>query len=440
MAPDTVPPFDAWCVRRQLLGQTINGELQHVSPALARLASHLNGLPTDLRKPALDGFLCGRSQADEDAIIRALADVDPEVRPALAEAVAAVARYKMTCFADIEEKPVEWLWRGRVPLGMLTLFAGDPKLGKSFVTTAIAASVSLGARLPFGDDPDGSGDVILFSAEDDASRTTKPRLRAAGADMTRIHVFESVILDDGAEALPSLRHDIDRIREAVASKPGCRLVVIDPVSAFVAGTDDHKNAELRGLLSPLKKMAEETGAAVLLVHHLNKSGGTNGKHRVTGSIAYVGACRANFLFARDRDDPTGGRVLMLDNGCNLAGDVPTLGYHIEDRGAGPAVEWGQEALDIRVEQALAAESDDPDEQAERRDCDLWLRDMLAHGPVSHADIVKAGKFAGFGVTALNRSKRRIKAWTDREGFGKDSKCSWTLTPRPPDPDRPELSD
>ena len=113
------------------------------------------------------------------------------------------------------------------------------------------------------------------------------------------------------------------------------------------------------MLSPLKRLAERLGIAVLLVSHTNKAGGPNGKYRVQGSIAYVGACRANFLFVKDRDDPTGRRVLMLDNGCNLAPTVPTLAYRIEDRGDGPRVEWETEADPITTEEALAAESAPP---------------------------------------------------------------------------------
>jgi hypothetical protein len=55
----------------------------------------------------------------------------------------------------------------------------------------------------------------------------------------------------------------------------------------------HRNAALRGALTPLKKLAECLGAAVVLVSHLTKEGSANGKHRVLGSLAYVGACRAN---------------------------------------------------------------------------------------------------------------------------------------------------
>jgi hypothetical protein len=42
------------------------------------------------------------------------------------------SRVRLTCAFDAEPREVEWLWAGRVPLGMITMFAADPKLGKSF--------------------------------------------------------------------------------------------------------------------------------------------------------------------------------------------------------------------------------------------------------------------------------------------------------------------
>jgi hypothetical protein len=323
-----------------------------------------------------------------------------------------------------------------VPRGTLTLFAGDPKLGKSFVAIDLAAAVSRGAALPGDDPPDGAGGVILLSAEDDPARAIRPRLETAGADLSRVFLLEAVFLDNGSEALPSLATDMEAIGQAIASVPDCRLVIIDPISAYLGRTDDHRNAELRGILSPLKALAERTDVAMVLVTHLNKSGGTNGRHRVIGSIAYVGACRSNFLFARDQGEPTGRRVLMLDNGCNLAGDVPTLAYRIEDRGDGPAVEWEPDPVAITADQVLSADATDPDERRERAECDDWLRAMLADGPVLHAEIVKAGRDAGFHESALKRSKRRVGARTDRDGFGPGSKCYWTLAGDPTDPDPP----
>ena len=135
-----------------------------------------------------------------------------------------------------------------------------------------------------------------MSAEDDPARTIVPRLTAAGADLTKVHILESVILANGSETLPSLRADIDAITAAAARLGDCRLIVIDPVSAYLKGVDDNRNAVLRGVLTPLNRLAERLGAAVVLVSHLTKGGSANGKHRVLGSIAYVGACRANHLF------------------------------------------------------------------------------------------------------------------------------------------------
>lgn len=434
----SIPPYDAWALRRLLAGRTLEGELSDISPPFREIAEALSCYTLDARQGAWEEFLATRD--DRDRLGQALAEADPDGAPSVAVAgeSGVLRRFRMVRASDVVSRAVDWLWRPRVPRGMLSMFAGDPKLGKSIVTIATAAGVSRGDPLPGHGSPDGPGSVILLTAEEDTARTVVPRLKAAGADLHRVHILESVFLSNGAEALPSLRADLDAIESAAMSLDDCRLIVIDPVSAYLGEADDHRNAELRGVLTPLKLSAERTDVAVILVSHLNKSGGTNGKHRVTGSIAYVGTCRANFLFVRDRDDPTGRRVLMLDNGCNLTGHVPTLAYRIEDRGEGPVVEWEDGPVDITVEQALSAETDNPDDRTEARDCDRWLREALAAGPILHSEIVSAGRMAGFSLSALNRSKRRIGAKTDRDRFGPGSKCSWVLASHEPrhDPEPP----
>lgn len=427
----TIPESDAWLLARLLSDQPVDGEVGRMSDGLRPIAEHLAALPIDRREAAWSGWLAGRS--DQNALILAVSDAEPTgPRPAPeADVEAAGARpggVVIRRASDIEPLAVEWLWKDRVPLGMLSLFAGDPKCGKSFTTVDLAASVSRGAAPPFGDPPDGPAGVVVLNAEDDPARTIVPRLKAAGADLSRVHIIEAVRLADGTEALPSLRSDVERIGEAAARMGDCRLIVIDPVSAYLGGTDDHRNGELRGVLSPLKALAERLGLAVVLVTHLNKGAGTNGKHRVTGSIAYVGACRANFLFVRDREDPTGRRVLMLDNGCNLSDSVPTLAFRIEDRGNGPAVSWEAEPVDVNVEQALRAESEKRREgdHSEARECDRWLRECLASGPVGTVELLEDGRSAGFSRDQLKRAKERIGARSRRIGFGRDSKCHWSL--------------
>ena len=152
-----------------------------------------------------------------------------------------------------------------------------------------------------------------------------------------------------------------------------------------------------------------------------------------GSIAYVGACRANFLFVKDREDPTGRRVLMLDNGGNLAPPAPTLAYRIEDPGEGPRVEWLEDPVPITAEEALAA-----DQAAcqvgvaapERRDAEGWLGEVLNAGPVRVHELEAAARNAGIAIITLRRAKGSLGVVSVREGFGKDSACFWKLADSP----------
>jgi len=94
---------------------------------------------------------------------------------------ALVTRYK-----DVKAMPVEWLWRGRVPLGMVTVLEGDPGLGKSTVMLDLAARLSRGDVMPDGSPGPEAAGVVILSAEDDPAHVIRPRLDAAGADVSRI--------------------------------------------------------------------------------------------------------------------------------------------------------------------------------------------------------------------------------------------------------------
>ena len=68
---------------------------------------------------------------------------------------------------------------------------------------------------------------------------------AAGADLTKIHLLEYVILANGSEAILSLRADIDAITAGAARLGDCWLIVIDRVSAYLKEVNDNRNAALR---------------------------------------------------------------------------------------------------------------------------------------------------------------------------------------------------
>ncbi len=168
----------------------------------------------------------------------------------------------------------------------------------------------------------------------------------------------------------------------------------------------------------------------VLVSHMTKGRSANVKHRVSGSVAYVGGCRANFLFVPDPRDPACRRVLVLDNGANAAPLAPILADTIEDQGGrGPQVVWSDEPATVMVERALrpALAKHARDDEHEIGDCAEWLRETLAGGRVPAAELRHACQEAGFAWSILHRVRSRIGAGTRREGFGPGSQSYWYLS-------------
>jgi putative DNA primase/helicase len=353
-------------------------------------------------------------------------------------------RARLTRVSSIKVQEIEWLWKPRLPLGMLSLLAGDPKLGKSLTTIGLGAAISRGLALPMDKTERAAASVIFMSAEDDPSRVIAPRLRAAGADLDRVHILESIVVQGGAskngepelpdvEMLPSIMaSDIEAIEREAKQLGDCRLIIIDPVTAYLPGVDDHKSTEVRGALWPLKSMAERLNAAVVLVTHMSKGGATNAKYKVLGSIAYVGTCRANFLFIKDGNDPTGRKVLMCDNGCNLAAQVETLSYTVEEKDGAPVVAWDTEPSPITADEAIQALNRDPEQRAQRRESDQWLLEKLKDGPILASEIESAAEDAGVSFAYLKKAKNRLGVKSEKDGFDK-SKWRWFL-PKSKKPD------
>jgi len=58
----------------------------------------------------------------------------------------------------------------------------------------------------------------------------------------------------------NLASDLPALEEAIRQTADARLVIIDPISVYLGGTDSHKNADIRGLLAPLADLAARYGA------------------------------------------------------------------------------------------------------------------------------------------------------------------------------------
>jgi hypothetical protein len=205
--------------------------------------------------------------------------------------------------SGVEPEQVSWPWPSWLTLGMLALVDGDPGLGKSAMTLDLAARVAAGKGFPDGAHYEPAG-VVLLTAEDGLADTIRPRLDAAGADTSRILALATVPDENGHDRLLSIPEDIPLIEKGIR-RVGARLVVVDPLMAFLSGdTNSHRDQDVRRALAPLAGLAERTGASVLVIRHLNKAAANNPLYRGGGSIGIIGAARMAFVVGEDHKTKT----------------------------------------------------------------------------------------------------------------------------------------
>lgn len=300
--------------------------------------------------------------------------------------------------STVTPRKVEWLWPGRIPLAKLTTFAGMGGLGKTFSLCDIAARITTGKEWPDGSGacPD-VGDALIISGEDDPEDTLVPRLIECGADLERVAFLRFDVL--AGFCLSQLE-----VLEKAADQMGGRLrfVAIDPPTSYLGDVNDHKNAELRALLSPLALWASRRRLAVVFNTHVNKQvSQVEAALRVMGSVAWINSVRAAHLFCEDPDD--GERSLFLPIKNNLGKKCAGLAYKILPLDNGEArVQWLGE-VEMTANQALR-------QQPKRQRRDLVARDWLIEKFREHRvwksdDLFQAADQEGVSRNAVFEAKR-----------------------------------
>lgn len=328
----------------------------------------------------------------------------------------------------IKECKVRWLWPGHIPIGKYTEIIGFPGVGKSLLTCDIAARVSRGLAWPDCDNPEGPGGVVLLTAEDDLADTVIPRLRAANADLYRISAIEAVSRIGTSKEFRAvaLGRDLASIDAAIRQTRDCKLLIVDPTTAFCGDTDSHKAADVRALLTPLCMMAAERGVAVVGVTHFNKGNGGPAIGRGMGSIAWVAAARMVWGVVKDTADHTS--RLMIPLKCNLAADASGLSYKILDVDGVPMAAWSADPVtrsvdDVLAEMGAGAKQSTP---KHKQGVILWLRTLLQDGRKTSGEIWAKAEEAGHSERLVNWAKKQLGVTPYLEGFGRTGTWYWEL--------------
>ena len=216
----------------------------------------------------------------------------------------------------------------------------------------------------------------------------------AGADLSRV-----MVIDDTEEALTL---SDDRIEKAVRQNR-VRLVIIDPVQAFIgADVDMNRANEVRPVFRKLGMIAEKTGCAIVLIGHLNKSSGTQSTYRGLGSIDIMAAVRSLIFIGKVRKDPTT-RVLIHEK-SSLAPPGETMAFKLGDE---EGFRWVG-AYEISADELLDGKEGKATETKLERGAKL-IRELLADKKeISIRELDEKAKEQGISGRTMRDVRSRMK--------------------------------
>ena len=328
----------------------------------------------------------------------------------------------IVCVADVPPKEIDWLWKGRIARGKLTIIGGHPGGGKSTLTIDLTARITRALNWPVDGERAPQGSVIMLTIEDDVADTIHPRLAAAGADVNKVYVVRAVNTDKGKRGF-DLAADIQRLEREIERLGDVIAVVVDPLNAYMGKPgkiDSYRDTDMRSILLPLQEMAGRLSIAVLAITHLTKGGSHEALMRFLGSVGMVGAARAAYLVAKDKEHPSKRLFLPVKN--NVGIDDTGYSYHIVEKPTGydqpaysVAVVWDDELTHITADEALAKDESDGRKSKPAETAKKLILDLLKNGPVPQPTIEAAMKEAGISRQSTRTAKEALNVKSQKLG-------------------------
>lgn len=327
--------------------------------------------------------------------------------------------------SDVEPEPLSWLWPGRILANKITLIGGDPAVGKGFVTMDIAARATMGKPWP-----DQLGivrdpvNVLWMTTEDAGGDTLRPRIEAAGGDAKRFFTWKGIKkiklehrtdADEGESAARRetqlsihLQRDAE-VLEKLIRQYEAKVLVVDPITGYLPGTDIFRDNEIRAVLGPLATVASDHGVAILPVMHLNKTQGGQALKRFIGSVAFGAQARMAYLVAPDPEDPEKRLFLQVKN--NVTKKADGLRFQVVDY----LMRWRSDLeidtakVEWLVDEPVFMDADDivGDDSGKLSDAIDFLTDYLSDGAHTFEDIERECAKRTIAIKTLRRAKTRL---------------------------------
>lgn len=300
-------------------------------------------------------------------------------------------------YSNIKSTKVSWLWYPYIPYGKITIIQGDPGEGKTSLALYLASVLSQGKAFPLSDTPVPKQNVIYQNKEDDTSDTVKPRLENYGANCEKI----GFILEEEKDL--SL---MDERLETSIREVNARVLILDPIQAYLGDNDITRANNIRPLMTNLKKVAARTQCAIILIGHLNKNDTGKDLYRSLGSVDIVAAARSILMVKKPdetREDLR--KIIQVKN--NLTAKGKPMLFCLQNN---TLQKWryaeGVENVELNMIQL----------------CEQALKEIVGENGISCKEAYEAMEEKGFSRRTVERAKSNLSIKSRKQG----QHWIWTL--------------
>ena len=329
--------------------------------------------------------------------------------------------------SDVTIKKIAWGWRGHIPFGYVTLLFGEPGVGKSLITHDLVARVTTGSKWPDGQRGSKPASVIYINAEEGSGDVIVPRVKFAGGDLSRLFIWKGnrVRTDERTEERDvDLVADIPILRRMIKEQSNVRWLVVDPLTAYLPKEhgDSFKDTDVRRMLLPLTKMAEELKIAVIGVMHVNKSTTQSIIYRASGSMSFMNLARAAYAVALNPKDKQQHLFMNPKQSHALKSKTRVFAPEPSEDGELVRVKWDADTLDVTAEDVFAPQSpqsknSDRGYGDAQREAVAFLRTKLADGPKPAKDVDDEAAAFMISKASLRRARNILRVMTTKKGVG-----------------------
>lgn len=296
-------------------------------------------------------------------------------------------------------RPVEWLWPGWMPLGMVSMLGAAPGAGKSLVALDIARRIIQQDNFPDGTPVPFEGARVIYADAESIPQVHNERADGWHMDKTQLYLMlprPNELIDfmntTDCDILVEMMHAINPL-----------LLIVDSLSTITT-RGENSVEDVRGVFRFLGQVAEDFNCALLLIHHLRKRGPLATTDALSiddfrGSSHIIAASRSvlGLTVIKDESDNDRNRPRRLEViKTNLAGYPKPLGL---------------EFLPMEPSGVLLKYGDPPEpyrKPVKQDECEAWLLEVLGeYGPLKSSEIIDMAVEDGFSRTMVFDARKAV---------------------------------